>query len=154
MIKKMVTRATELAKLPLPDNAVVAVTFVGDRMMARINREYVGHTGTTDVISFCYCEDEMFDIGEEVAVELFICADTARREGQARTDSNYAAEMTLYLVHGLLHAAGEDDLSPAPRRRMRRREREVMQKLKEEFDFAEIFPEYKDNADLKTGVIK
>ena len=109
LIKKIVHRATELANLSLPDNAVVALSFVGDRTMARVNREYVGHSGTTDVFSFCYCEEEMFDIEDEVAVELFICADTARREGNARSDSNYACEMTLYIVHGLLHASGEDD---------------------------------------------
>ena len=48
--------------------------------------------------------------------------------------------MVLYLVHGLLHSAGEDDLSPGPRRRMRRREREVLAGLEKEFDFAAVFP--------------
>lgn len=141
-IRKMTARAVELAGLNLPENALVSLNFVGDRMMAHVNLEYVGHTGTTDVISFCYCEDDMFDIEDEVAVELFICADTARREGEARKDSSYAREMVLYIVHGLLHAAGEDDLSPEPRRRMRRRERQVMKKLEEDYDFNKIFPEY------------
>ena len=150
----MVKRATELSRLQALDNSIISVAFVGDRTMARINQDYVGHIGTTDVISFCYCEDEMFDAEEEVAVELFICADTARREGLARKDSSYAAEMTLYIVHGLLHAAGEDDLSPVPRKRMRRREREVMRQLACEFNFNEIFPEYKDDTDLSIGVNK
>tara|TARA_B100000609_G_C17096648_1_gene372287 strand:- start:53 stop:505 length:453 start_codon:yes stop_codon:yes gene_type:complete len=138
----MTAKAVNLAGLLLPEKSLVSINFVGDRMMARINREYVGHTGTTDVISFCYCEDDMFDIEDEVAVELFICADTAKREGEARKDSSYAREMVLYIVHGLLHAAGEDDLSPEPRKRMRRRERQIMKKLKENYDFDKIFPEY------------
>ena len=141
LIKKMVTRATELSGLELPENAIVAISFVGDQLMARINEDYVGHSGTTDVISFCYCEDDMFDSEEEVAVELFICADTARREGENRVKSSYAYEMILYIVHGLLHAAGEDDLSPVPRRRMRMRERQVMKILGDEFNMSEVFPE-------------
>ena len=66
--------------------------------------------------------------------------DAARREGEKRADSSYSREVVLYIVHGLLHSAGEDDLSPAPRRRMRRREREVLAGLEPEFDFTALFP--------------
>ena len=47
----------------------------------------------------------------------------------------------LYVVHGLLHSAGENDLEPPDRRRMRRREREVMKVLLDKYDLREIFPE-------------
>ena len=73
-------------------------------------------------------------------MELLICLDAARREGEKRADSSYSREVVLYIVHGLLHSAGEDDLSPAPRRRMRRREREVLAGLEPEFDFTALFP--------------
>lgn len=117
------------------------VRFVGDRAMTRANREYVGHEGTTDVITFSYFDDPDSLFPGEAAVELVICIDAALREGAAREDSSYSREMALYLVHGLLHSAGEDDLSPGPRRRMRRREREVLGELEKEFDFAAVFPE-------------
>jgi len=117
------------------------VRFVGDRAMTRANREFVGHEGTTDVITFSYFDDPDSLFPGEAAVELVICTDAALREGAAREDSCYSREMALYLVHGLLHSAGEDDLSPGPRRRMRRREREVLAELEKEFDFAAVFPE-------------
>lgn len=117
------------------------IRFVGDRAMTRANREYVGHEGTTDVITFSYFDDPESLFPGEAAVELVICIDAALREGAAREDSSYSREMALYLVHGLLHSAGEDDLSPGPRRRMRRREREVLAELEKEFDFAAVFPE-------------
>lgn len=117
------------------------IRFVGDRAMTRANREYVGHEGTTDVITFSYFDDPESLFPGEAAVELIICIDAALREGAAREDSSYSREMALYLVHGLLHSAGEDDLSPGPRRRMRRREREVLGELEKEFDFAAVFPE-------------
>ena len=108
--------------------------------MTLANREYVGHEGTTDVITFSYFDDPDSLFPGEAAVELVICIDAALREGAAREDSCYSREMALYLVHGLLHSAGEDDLSPGPRRRMRRREREVLSALEKEFDFAAVFP--------------
>lgn len=130
-----------LAGLPDDFDWELDVRFVGDRAMTVANREYVGHEGTTDVITFSYFDDPDSLFPGEAAVELIICIDAALREGAAREDSSYSREMALYLVHGLLHSAGEDDLSPGPRRRMRRREREVLGELEQEFDFAAIFPE-------------
>jgi probable rRNA maturation factor len=130
-----------LAGLPDDFDWELDVRFVGDRAMTLANREYVGHEGTTDVITFSYFDDPDSLFPGEAAVELIICIDAALREGAAREDSSYPREMALYLVHGLLHSAGEDDLSPGPRRRMRRREREVLGELEKEFDFAAVFPE-------------
>ncbi len=132
-------RAAALAGLPQDFPWELSIRFVGDRTMAAVNEEFVGHEGTTDVITFSYFDDPESLFPGEPAVELVICLDAARREGEARADSSYAREVTLYLVHGLLHAAGEDDLAPSPRRRMRRREREVMAALAEEFDFEALF---------------
>jgi probable rRNA maturation factor len=38
-------------------------------------------------------------------------------------------ETAYYVVHGLLHLCGYDDLSPADRRAMRRREQTVLRRL-------------------------
>lgn len=139
-LKKLAVRAAELAGLPTDFDWDLDVRFVGDREMARANAEFVGHEGTTDVITFSYFDDPDSLFPGEAAVELIICMDAAGREGSTRDDSDYSREMVLYLVHGLLHSAGEDDLSPAPRRRMRRREAEVLAGLEPEFCFSEIFP--------------
>jgi len=128
------------ARLPGPADWTLDVTFTNDRSMKKYNAELVGHSGTTDVITFSYLEDAEGFFPGEVGVELIINPDAAAREGEKR-GTGYSREMALYLVHGLLHAAGEDDLEAAARRRMRRREREVMAKLSREFDFAAVFPE-------------
>lgn len=107
--------------------------------MAAVNSDFVGHEGTTDVITFNYLEG---DCGEDdVAVELLICTDVAERVGLQRKDSDYARELVLYLVHGLLHCAGYDDLEPESRRKMRAAERRVLKILTDEFNFTEIFKE-------------
>ncbi|QSH40253.1 rRNA maturation RNase YbeY [Lentisphaerota bacterium ZTH] len=139
----MILRTAELAGLPVQQELFINITFVGDRTMARYNREYVGHEGTTDVITFCYLEGEEPLLPGDVAVDLLICVDFAMQEGRARKDSSYARELALYIAHGLLHSVGEDDLDPVSRKRMRRREREVMKQLEQEFDFSGVFPEAK-----------
>jgi probable rRNA maturation factor len=108
--------------------------------MADVNLEYVGHEGCTDVITFRYFP-EPGEVGEPfVAVEILLCPETAFRESQQRRIP-YSRELVLYLVHGLLHASGEDDTDPVSRRRMRRRERSVIRQLGKTFDLDNLFPE-------------
>ncbi len=126
--------------LPKDFNWDLDIRFVGDRTMAKANAEFVGHQGTTDVITFSYFDDPDSMFPGDSAVELLICLDAAMREGAKRVTSSYSREVVLYIVHGLLHANGEDDLEPVPRRRMRQREREVLAVLEREFDFSAIFP--------------
>ena len=135
----MILRAAQLARLPFERELIINIAFVNDRAMTKINEDFVGHEGTTDVITFCYLEgdDELLD--DDIAVDLFICVDVAEREGAKRKHSNYARELALYIVHGLLHSAGEDDLDVISRKRMRRREGEIMKVLEKEFEFEIIF---------------
>ncbi len=107
--------------------------------MARANADYVGHQGSTDVITFSYFDDPETLFPGDVGVELLICMDVAMREGTRREDSSFGQEMTLYILHGFLHAAGYDDLTPEARRGMRRGERRGMAKLRSEFDLDELF---------------
>ena len=133
--------AAALAGLPADGEWFLEIDFVGDRAMTRLNREIVGHVGTTDVITLSYFDDPESFFPGDTGVELAVNADIAVREG-AKRGTGYSFEMALYVVHGLLHSAGEDDLAPAPRRRMRRREREVLAGLRQlGFDFARVFPE-------------
>lgn len=139
LIKKMLEKAAALSGLDTAGDWVANLMFVGDKAMAGINWNFLQHEGTTDVITFSYFDGGEIEPGE-AGVELVVCGDAAVREGAARKDSSYAEEMTLYIVHGFLHAAGEDDLDPASRKIMRRREKAVMAVLHREFPLDEIFP--------------
>lgn len=140
MLTEFAREAARRARLPEAPEWALDVTFTNDRSMKKYNAELVGHSGSTDVITFAYLEGTDGFFPGEVGVELIVNPDAAAREGEKR-GTGYSRELALYLVHGLLHAAGEDDLEADPRRRMRRREREVMAALEKEFDFAEVFPE-------------
>lgn len=130
----------EICKLPIGAEHGINIVFAGGRTMARINRDFVGHRGMTDVITFNYLEDGDDLEPGDIAIELVVCPEVAQKEGERREDSSYAREMALYIVHGFLHCSGYDDLEPEARRRMRNAERRVMGYLAKEFDFTEVFP--------------
>ena len=143
LISEFAEKAAYYARLPEDFDWILEVEFVNDAIMTKRNEELLGHEGTTDVITFCYFDDEFPEMLEgETAIELIVNPDAAKREGDKRKNSSYSRETALYVVHGLLHSAGEDDLDPVSRRRMRRREREVMAALeKDGFIWEELFPE-------------
>jgi probable rRNA maturation factor len=84
----------------------IHILIVSDRRMAALHKEFCGITGATDVLTFQHGE-------------IVISAETAAR--QARIfHSNLMAEIQLYLLHGLLHLAGFDDVTAHQQQRMQR----------------------------------
>ena len=98
----------------------VDVALVCDGEMVELNRRYLGREGATDVLAFPYDDAEGLVCGEVVAN-----AERAAREAEGRS---HAAEdeLLLYVVHGVLHLLGYDDLQPSDAERMRSREQEVL----------------------------
>lgn len=121
---------TAAAVIGLPDSDWdLAALFTDDEHMERFNADIVGHVGTTDVITLCYFEADAPVLPGEVAIELYLNPDAAEREGKKRRRSDYATELARYMVHGLLHCAGFNDLNPQDRAKMRRQELSVLRQL-------------------------
>jgi len=96
-------------------DAAFSVVFVGDRATAAMNRQYLGHAGSTDVISFPLGE------GRAVEGEVYVNLDRARVQAR-RYGVPISEEVCRLVVHGTLHLLGEDDTTAAARRRMKRKE--------------------------------
>jgi len=86
--------------------AAISVLITSDRRMAALHKEFCGLAGPTDVLAFQHGE-------------IVISAEMAAR--QART-----AEIQLYLLHGLLHLAGFDDVTAQQQKRMRRLQNKLL----------------------------
>lgn len=117
-------------------SAEISLALVDDAEIHRVNREFLGHDYATDVISFVLNDkaSPLDDVSSSrVAVvapprlegELIVSTETALREAAAHGWTP-ADELLLYVVHGLLHLCGYDDLTDEARPVMRAREREVL----------------------------
>ena len=98
----------------------LSVALVNDDEIARIHLDFLGVPGPTDVVSFPL-EDEQDDLLGEVVVST----DTAAREARKRK-LTLDREVLLYVVHGILHLCGYDDVSRKDETLMRKRECEVL----------------------------
>ena len=84
-------------------DATVSVAFVTDRRIAALNREHLGHSGPTDVISFGFEAAPRAPRGGDV----YISADVARRNARAH-GASVREEILRLVVHGVLHVLGYD----------------------------------------------
>ena len=69
--------------------------------------------------------------------ELFICVDDAVKQAR-EFRTTWQSELARYVIHGLLHLCGHDDLSPEPRRKMKREENRLLKLAAKEFSLSKL----------------
>jgi probable rRNA maturation factor len=102
--------------------ALISVTFMGRDSMRRLNAEHKGHDRPTDVLTFALTDPTGRPVGD-----VYICPSVARQEARARGIS-FREELIRLIVHGTLHALGQDHPEGPERTRSamwRRQERYV-----------------------------
>jgi len=129
---------TLLAELEVTE-AELGINLVAAREMTLVNETFLNHPGSTDVITFDHTEKRRTKAAKakELHGELFICIDDAIvQAGEFKT--NWQSEVVRYVVHGVLHLLGYDDLKPRLRRRMKREENRLVGLLAKRFALAQL----------------
>ncbi|MBQ3301997.1 MAG: rRNA maturation RNase YbeY [Eggerthellaceae bacterium] len=112
-----------------PESTEVSVNFVTDESIHELNRDYRGIDRPTDVLSFeCdgyegdveFAEGDVFELGD-----IVIAPDVAERQ-TAEFGTTFSDEISLLLVHGLLHLCGYDHMEDEEAEVMEARERELL----------------------------
>ncbi len=99
-------RVAALVQLTLKAEAVrdamISVTFLSSRAMAALNRDQLGHSGATDIITF---ELTRPVASAPVTGDMYICAEIARRNAKA-WGVPVREELARLVIHGTLHTLG------------------------------------------------
>ena len=137
-----------IAELQLTE-VELGISLVGAREMALVNETFLQHEGPTDVITFDHSNNVLpasrrqfksdFPAGcrKHVHGELFVCVDVAMSQAK-EFQTTWQSEVVRYVVHGVLHLLGHDDLKPQLRRVMKREENRLMRRLEKRFSFAQL----------------
>jgi probable rRNA maturation factor len=104
--------------------ADISLAFVDNATIHRLNRQFLQHDEPTDVLSFPLSEPNSRKLSGELVIGAEVALAQSREHGH-----DVQAELTLYVIHGLLHLCGHDDHDPADAARMRERERHYLQQL-------------------------
>jgi rRNA maturation RNase YbeY len=102
--------------------------------MAILNETFLRHHGSTDVITFDHSEPSEPRTGSDrqqprhLYGEIFLSVPDALRQA-AQFKTTWQNEIIRYVIHGLLHLMGHDDLAPETRRVMKRVENQLVKRM-------------------------
>jgi len=84
----------------------VSIYFVSEARIRELNRQFLGHDYSTDVLTFPQTEDSDF-LGEDSLGDIFLSPTYIRRQAK-ELGISFAEEFVRMFAHGILHAAGLD----------------------------------------------
>jgi probable rRNA maturation factor len=102
----------------------ISLAFVDNPTIHRLNQRYLRHDEPTDVLSFPLSEPNAKKLSGELVLGVEVAAGQATERGH-----DVQEELTLYIIHGLLHLCGYDDHDDDERAAMRERERHYLRQL-------------------------
>ena len=128
------------------ETAELGIHLVSAPEMTLLNETFLRHEGSTDVITFNHQDDSNPENGKiSLYGELFVCMDEAMVQAK-RFRCSWQSEIVRYIVHGILHLLGHDDLKPGLRRRMKSEENRLVRRLAKKISFAQLSRTAKINA--------
>lgn len=103
--------------------AELGIHLVSAKRSAEVNWQFLRHEGPTDIITF-----DHGSTSERLFGEMFLCVAEAVRQAR-EFGTTWEQELLRYVIHGILHLRGYDDLEPQKRRVMKREEERLVRKL-------------------------
>lgn len=112
-VRAVVAAALKFLKM---DWEQITLYFVTEKKISSLHQQFFDDPTSTDCITFPI---------DDRHGEIFVCPATAIAYAGKRKLDPYVETM-LYVVHGLLHLAGYDDLEETAKRSMRKKEKSCM----------------------------
>ncbi|EFI69562.1 rRNA maturation RNase YbeY [Lysinibacillus capsici] len=130
LVEKLLQHAASVENIE-PETEV-SVTFVTNKAIQDINREYRGKDQPTDVISFALEElgqgemEVIFEGMPRVLGDIIISTDRAKEQAEEYNHS-FERELGFLAVHGFLHLLGYDHMKPEEEKVMFAKQDEILQ---------------------------
>ncbi len=128
--RKIVRGVLRAEKVPSPCEVSLVIT--GSGTVQRLNRDYRGVDEPTDVLAFSLRQEEAdFVLPPDNVLRLGeVVISHPRAEEQAREQGHSTArELALLVIHGLLHLLGYDHEKPGEGKKMKAREKELLENI-------------------------
>jgi probable rRNA maturation factor len=95
----------------------VSIVLTNDEEIHALNRTYRKKNKPTDVLAFALSEGDFAEHRGRMLGDVIVSVETAAKQA-ARANKTLLDEVSMLLVHGILHLLGWDHDTPAKERRM------------------------------------
>lgn len=96
------------------------IIFVDSEYIHAINKEYLKHDYSTDIITFSYSEEKNVFDGE-----IYISVDDAQKNSK-KYKVDFNTEIIRLIIHGILHLLGFDDINEQDKAIMKKSENRLV----------------------------
>lgn len=107
--------------------AELGILLVSDRAIRVLNKRYLRHDRSTDVMAFSY-GGQSSKKGIGLLGDLVISLDTTARQAKQYGNS-FFYELCFYVCHGVLHLTGYSDGTPKQAALMDRKQKAILKKI-------------------------
>jgi len=117
-----------LQYLKVDDKTEVSILFTDDKFIRSLNHKYRGIDKPTDVLSFSLQEgdDKSPEVeSDKLLGDIIVSVETAQRQADTLNHS-IEKELTVLLIHGLLHLTGYDHDEDKDYKIMRGKENKIL----------------------------
>ncbi len=104
------------------------INFVENETIQKINKEYLNHNYSTDIITFNYSKES-----NRLDGEIFISLSEAGQNAK-KYRVTLDIEILRLIIHGILHMIGYDDIVKSDKLRMKNLENKLVHKFKINFN--------------------
>ncbi len=116
-------------------NAEVSVVYMDEPEMKDLNKRFKKISKPTDILSFPMNDGKLAGINPNLLGDIVICVPYARKQAIEHSHS-LERELTVLLIHGLLHLMGYDHKTEKSEMLMKEQEMECMLLVEEELSIA------------------
>jgi len=111
-------------------NKELCISFVDDKTIQQLNKNYLQRDKSTNVLSFSMQEGQYGNINPNILGDIIISAETAQRDAEIGNLS-LSEEIVFLIIHGLLHLLGfnHENTTKAQTTKMRMKEKELLQNI-------------------------
>lgn len=120
-----------LLKLKGIETDEVIFHFVDKRTISQLHQDFFNDPSPTDCISFPIDGKNEATVGHHILGEVFVCPEVAQEYAE-KHQLKFSEELSLYIIHGLLHLLGYDDIDAEEEKIMREEEKKCMKVLKQQ----------------------
>lgn len=125
-VKKIVNEVLRLEGIK--NNISVNLLFTGNKRIEALNKRFLRRDGPTDVITFGLKGASAANEAKGFLGEIAISVEKAR-ENAKRFKNPLEKEISLYIIHGMLHLLGYGDESKKEKRVMKARQNKILKQI-------------------------
>ncbi len=111
-----------------PQQGIINLIVVSEEEMARMNKQFRGKEGPTDILTFSYYSSEL--TSSDIAGEIYLCLEKIKVYAKER-GTTYQEQLEYIIIHGITHLMWYDHENDVDWKNMEKIEKKIQSEIEQ-----------------------